>query len=252
MTDKEIFRIDDEAITAGALIDHLKLSHEFQEIMRRFVRHKILVKEARADGVAVSPEELQQAADDYRRCFGLHQAKDTLEWLRRIGVDETDFETYIADLVYSRKMTETILNDVAIADYFRRHSPKFETVDIRRMEVEGLEKASELKSLIEETPERFSELATAHAVNPRSGPEGDILSGLTRDMLPGEWASRVFSAAPGAILGPFDSVEGRFVLVQIVEKKPPVLDDATRDKIAEMIYEEWMAARLSEHDTRLD
>jgi parvulin-like peptidyl-prolyl isomerase len=245
----EVARIDDETVSAEALITHLKLSGEFPDLMRRFIRHRIAVLAAKEKGLAPSPSEIQAAADDYRRCFGLHRARQTQEWLDRSGVREADFESYIEDLVYSKKLTETIVNEQAIDAHYRANAPKFETIDIRRMVVDGEGKAMEIAAILKETPERFSELARDHSKDAAAREEGGRINGLTRAMLPGNLAARVFSADEGDVIGPVShGDDGYHEIIRIVRKHPAKLDEETREKISRTLREDWLAERMAAHD----
>ena len=244
----EVARIDDETVNAEAFIAHLKLSQEFQDLMRRFIRHRIAVLAAKEKGLAPSPSEIQAAADDYRRCFGLHRARQTQEWLDRSGVSEADFESYIEDLVYSKKLTETIVNEQAIDAYYRGNAPKFETIDIRRMVIDEEGKAMEIAAIVKETPERFSELARDHSADAATREEGGRINGLTRAMLPDALAARIFSADEGDVIGPVShGDDGYHEVIQIVRKHSAKLDAETREKISRTLHEDWLAERMAAH-----
>ncbi|OQX26084.1 MAG: hypothetical protein BWK80_12210, partial [Desulfobacteraceae bacterium IS3] len=99
-----VAKINDEIITTDQFIKFLKFSNEFNDLMERLIRNKITVHAAKKMGMSVSVEEIQDAADDFRRCMGMHRAKDTQNWMDNIGISSEEFESFMSEHVYRKKI----------------------------------------------------------------------------------------------------------------------------------------------------
>jgi parvulin-like peptidyl-prolyl isomerase len=215
----------------------------------RIIRDKITVHEAKKKGITVSTEEVQQEADDFRRVATLHRAQETQEWLDKTGLTLDDFEAFVTERIYKKKMVETITSDQAIEEYFKLNSPKFDSVDIRHIVVDSEAKAKELMSLVSDDPESFGQLAREHSLDNETRKTGGLIGGVRRGVLPDEVSAKVFNASAGDVVGPFQLGEGYFYeIVQVTAMNPATLDDATKDEIGELIYNEWLGARMQEHN----
>lgn len=243
-----VARIDDEFISAEEFITILKLDNAFNNLIERILIAKLTVQEARRGGITVSDAEIQERADQFRRAEGLHRAQDARAWLDGLGVTLDDFERYITETLYREKMMARITNDQAIEEYFRLHSPKFDSIEISHITVDSEGKARELLSVLIDEPERFADLAREHSLDRDSRAHGGRIGKVLRGVLPPEVEARLFNAAPGALLGPFISDDGLVhEIFRIDAVNPARLDEATRRDVARMVYDDWLAARAQEH-----
>lgn len=251
--DTMVAKIDDEVISGAQFIKFLKFSNEFPDLIKRFIRGKVTVHAAKKRGVEVSTEEVQEAADNFRRCLGLHRAKETQEWLDRMGITEDEFETFMTEHVYKKKMTDILVTQETVKKYFQLNSPKFDTVDIRHIVVESMEKARELTALLAEEPESFDELAKTYSIDDETNHIGGQIPGVQRGHLPDEIDAKIFNASPGDILGPLQlDGEDIYEIIQISAMHPAKLEDDTKEKISQAIYEEWLEERLKEHRVSIE
>lgn len=243
-----ILQIDDEYISAEEFIRFLKLNNEFPDLMDKLIRNKITVHAAKKKGITVSPEDMQQTADDFRRCFGLHRAKETQEWMDSVGIGHEDFETFITEMVYRKKMSDTILSQESVEEYFRLNAPLFDTADIRHIVVQSQARAKEIIALLEEEPERFEEFVLKYSLDDESKAIGGSLTGIRRGMLPPAVEDRVFNGAENDIIGPY-ALNGNqlYEIIRITAIHRACLNDGVREKISESMFENWIAQRLSEH-----
>ncbi|MDY6987901.1 MAG: peptidylprolyl isomerase [Thermodesulfobacteriota bacterium] len=241
-------KINDEAITSEQFINILKMSNEFPLLAEKIIRDKITVQEAKKKGLSVSTEEVQQEADDFRRVAALHRAKDTQEWMDKRGLTLDEFETFVTERIYKKKMVETITSEQAVEEYFKLNSPKFDSADIRHIVVDTEAKAKELMSLLAEDPDSFSDLAREHSLDGETRKTGGQIGGLRRGVLPDEVSAKVFNASAGDVIGPLRLGDGYFFeIIQVTAMNPASLDDSAKEEIGELIYNEWLEARLQEH-----
>jgi len=238
----------DESYTADQFVKFLKFSNEFNEMAERFVRNRIIVRTAMEKGLKASDDEIQQAADDFRRCMGLHRVSDTQKWLDTNGLTLDEFENFIREFVLARKMMSEVVTEESIEKYFRRHSPRFDTVNIRHIIIRGESRARELMTLLSEKPDSFPRYAAKYAMDEEARETGGYVGEIRRDMMTDEMQAKVFHAAEGDVLGPF-RINGSetYEIIRISRKKTASLDDNTvREKVAETLHREWVESRLKE------
>ena len=243
----QIVKIDDEVISTEEFVKILKLSDEYPALLKRIVKHKVTVHAAKKRGLTVSDEELQKAADVFRNYMGLHRAKETYDWMDEMGISLDDLEKFITEQCYKEKMVKTITTDEAIEEYFTLHSPKFDEVDVKHIVVDSHEKAKELMALIVEEPEGFDEFVEEHSLDVATKHKGGQIGRVHRRSLPDEVNVKIFNAAPGDVVGPFPLGENLYAVIVVNALYPARLDDSTRTKIADAIYDEWLQARFREH-----
>ena len=159
-----IVRLDDEVIGIDEFIKILKLTGQLERSLDQFVRERLAVRAAKKQGIRVSPEEIQERADQFRRVKGLHRATDTNRYLDILGVSLDEFESFIADSLYQEKMMEQVCSDKAIEEYFKLNSPKFDSIEVSHIVLEAEGKAKEMISLLRDDPDTFAEMVREHSI----------------------------------------------------------------------------------------
>ena len=77
---------------------------------------------------------------------------------------------------------------------------------------------------------------------------GGVIGKVLRGSLRPDLEARVFSAAPGDLLGPFSSADrGLYEIFIVNARHPATLDEETAVEVRRLLREEWLAARAQEH-----
>ena len=139
-----IVRIDNEVIGTEDFIRTLKLTGQFEGLIEQLVRDRLTVHAAKKQGLPVSPEEVQERADQFRRVQGLHRAADMNNYLNAIGVSLDEFEAFITDGLYQEKMMAQVCSDKAVESYFKLNSPKFDSIEVSHTVLDAVGKAKEM------------------------------------------------------------------------------------------------------------
>ncbi|RJG07861.1 peptidylprolyl isomerase [Noviherbaspirillum cavernae] len=242
-----IVRIDDESIGIEDFLRALKLTGQFEGLIEQLVRDRLTVHAAKKHGIAVSPEEIQERADQFRRVQGLHRATEMNNYLDALGVSLDEFETFITDGLYQEKMMELVCNDKAVDEYFKLHSPRFDSIEVSHIVVDSDGKAKELISFLSEDPDSFAEMAEEHSLAD-TREHGGMIGKVLRGSLKSDVEAKVFNAAAGDLLGPFPSPDKMFYEIFMVNAKyPAALDEDTSAEVRRLLREEWLLARAQEH-----
>lgn len=242
-----ILRIDGEVIGIEKFVRMLKLTGQFESLLEQLVRDKLTVHAAKKRGVRVSPEEIQERADQFRRVRGMHRAADTNRFLDALGVSLDEFESFITDSLYQEKMMEQVCSEKAVKEYFKLNSPKFESIEVSHIVLDTEGKAKEVMSLLRDDPDCFVEMAREHSLA-STREHGGVIGKVLRGSLKSDVEAKVFNASAGDLLGPFPSADRSFYEIFAVSaKRPAALDEEAGAEIRRLLREEWLSARAQEH-----
>ncbi|MDB5770158.1 MAG: Parvulin-like peptidyl-prolyl isomerase [Burkholderia sp.] len=242
-----IVRIDDEVIGTDDFIRTLKLTGQFEGLIEQIVRDKVTVRAAKKQGVAVSAEDIQERANQFRRVQGLHRATDMNHYLDTLRVSLDEFETFITESLYQEKMMAIVCSDKAVEGYFKMNSPRFDSIEVSHIVVEKEGMAKEMISHLRDDPDSFAEMAREHSVADTKE-QGGLIGKVLRGSLKSDVEAKVFNAAVGDVLGPFPSPDRSFFEIFAVNAKHPAkLDEDAATEVRRLLREEWLAARAQEH-----
>ncbi len=242
-----IVRIDDEAVGAEDFMRWLKLTGQFESLIEQLVREKLAAHAARKAGVSLTPEEIQERADQFRRVRSLHRASEMNHYLDALGVSLDEFEQFITDGLYQERMLERIGSDEAIREYFTLNSPRFDAIEVSHIVLDDEGKAKEMISVLRDDPECFSEMAREHSIAD-TREAGGVIGKVLRGSLKSDIEAKVFNAEVDDLLGPFASADKSFFeIFAVTAKYPARLDDEVEAEIRRLLREEWLMSRAQEH-----
>jgi peptidylprolyl isomerase len=242
-----IVRIDDEVIGIEDFVRTLKLTGQFESLIEQLVRDKLTVRAAKKQGIPVSPEEIQERADQFRRVQGLHRAADMNHYLDTLGVRLDEFESFMTDSLYQEKMMEQVCSDKAVEKYFKLNSPKFDSIEVSHIVLDTESKAKEMIAVLTDDPDSFAEMAREHSIVDTREQDG-VIGKVLRGSLKTDIEAKVFNASAGDLLGPFPSSDKSFYEIFAVNAKyPATLDEDTAAEVRRLLREEWLFARAQEH-----
>jgi len=242
-----IVKIDGDAIGVAEFMQTLKLSGQYEGLVEQLVRDRLTVRSAKKHGVRVTEQEIQERADQFRRTRGLHRACDTNKYLdaMRVGLDE--FEAFITDGLYQEKMMQKVCSEQAVEAYFKLNSPRFDSIEVSHIVLDGESKAKEMISVLGDDPDCFDEMAREHSVadtREHGGSIGKVLRGSLRT----DVEAKVFNAGVGELLGPFASADRTvFEIFRVNARHPARLDDETAAEVRRLLREDWLRTRAQEH-----
>ena len=242
-----IVRIDDEVVQVEDFMRTLKLTGQYEGLLEQLVRDKLSVHAARKHGIALSADEIQERADQFRRIRGLHRAADMNHYLDALGVSLDEFEAFITDSLYQEKMMEEVCSHRAVEEYFQLNSPRFDSIEVSHIVLETEGAAKEMMSILEDDPDSFAEMAREHSIAD-TREQGGVIGKVLRGSLKSDIEAKVFNAEVGDLLGPFPSADRTFYeIFTVTAKYPATLDDDTAAEVRRLLREDWLSARAQEH-----
>jgi len=244
MTD--LVKVDDEVVTTDGFIRILKLSGRYDGLIEEVLKDKLAVHAAKKAGIPVTDEDIQERADQFRRVQGLHRAQDAIAWLDSLGVTLEDLEQFIVDMLYQEKMMKEVCRDDAVDEYFKLHSPRFDSIEISHIVMDSEGAAKEMLSMLTDDPESFADMAAEHSLADTRSAGGSV-GKVSRGSLQPEIEAKVFNASAGDLVGPFQSSSEYFEIFRVDAINTARLDEETRTEIRRLLREDWLAARAREH-----
>ena len=173
------------------------------------------------------------------------------------GLDETPrfrqalstaLEEWLYEKAYERLADRVPVPEDTLRAYFDSHADEF----VRPRQVRVREIVSQTKrgadSLLQTVGTAdFEDLARRHSVRAASAAVGGDLGWLSAGEL-GPWSGQVLSAAPGAVLGPFE-MRGQYLLLQITDRREelPATFEEVKDDLTTMLAREKQRDFLRDH-----
>ena len=201
---------------------------------------------ARDNNIAVSNEELQRAVDEFRYLMGLEATEAFNQYLKDRHIGLLPLQIAMENVLLQTKAAAAIPEeevDAVIAE----NQLAMEEVELYHIRVDDEDTAQEIKALLDED-ENFLSLAWEHSQDEETRKKGGYLGLLGRQDMIGEIEAAVFSAEPGAIIGPMKTEIGYniFKVEQLV--KPDREDTKLREEIKMELLNEKVGILLDKAD----
>lgn len=225
------------------IVGFLRQEMQLRPICQQMVYRQIIHLAAQERNLEVSPDEIQDAANQLRYSLRIERAADTLNWLSEQMMTVEDWEMGLRDRLLTQKLKESLFaRDVERV--FAESRLDFDRVDLYRLRVPYQPLCQELFYQIEEGEISFYEAAHLYDVDEqrrlRCGYEGR----LHRWNFAPEVAAAIFGEAPGQVLGPFASNQG-YDLLMSTHFLFAELNDETRNTILDRLFHEWLEGELN-------
>jgi len=102
------------------VVDYTRILGSFSPTLRGVVERRFTAQAAKAEGLAVSDKELQQAADVFRQINGLSSAEATTAWMSCHGISHEAFEDFLATNILIAKFRDTLYRHASPSAYLSR------------------------------------------------------------------------------------------------------------------------------------
>lgn len=192
-------------------------------------------------GIAVTDEELRQAAKDFRSARQLYAGAELRRWLAGRSLTLSDWELMLEDDLLRRKLRNA-LTGAQVEQYFAENRLSFNSATISHLVTREQDVAKEMRMQIVQENVDFHKLARRYSIDEATRPASGYLGRVRRADLDPISAAAVFGAEAGKVVGPLKSDEG-WRLIRVHALHPATLDDETRENIQSLLFEEWLAER---------
>lgn len=244
--DVPVATLSDATLTLGGLLASLWRTLRLRPIVREVLAVTVVVRAARDAGLAVTADELQQAANRYRLRNGLRSAAATDAWLRDNGLTTAELQLALEEQLLAAKFQDHLLATRG-EGHFADHAPRYQRVRLRVLAVPSEEAAREMLAQLADGAD-FAALAREHSRH-ASRDQGGDLGVVHRGRLETALADLVFAAEAGRVVGPVAQPAGSCLFL-VEEVLPAERDAATDALIRADLYAAWLSEQLK--DRRLD
>ncbi|NEO35943.1 MAG: peptidylprolyl isomerase [Moorea sp. SIOASIH] len=231
-------------IDQEALFEHARLSCQIPTLLEGIVTCKIIESAAAEAGIQVEPEELQQAADDFRLATELHNTDETWSWLQQHHLSLDDFEALIYTNTIADKVAQHLFKD-QVESFFYEHQLDYAGVVMYEVVLEDEDLGWELFYAFKEGEISFHEIARQYIQDVSLRRSGGYRGILQRQQLKPEIAAAVFAASPPQILQPIVTSSGVH-LILVEEIIQPQLDEQLRSEILSDLFSDWLKEQLEQ------
>lgn len=230
-------------LTLGGLLKRLRMRGRLRALVLEALTEQMVEEEARRAGLSVTREELQSAADAFRRSQGLTGAADTHAWLATHGMSVDDFQSTLEYELLAAKLLRHLTAD-RIEEHFAAHQAGYEQMRIAQLCVGRDDLARELACQIREEGRDLAAVAVEHGIRlaHRESYYRDLASPL---------AESLASAKPNELIGPIATAQG-FLLVVVEDRRPAALDSSLRQHIEAELFMSSVSAQVREATISLD
>ncbi|OPG12006.1 TIGR04500 family putative peptide maturation system protein [Microbispora sp. GKU 823] len=204
-------------------------------VASRLVDAALVAQELSDDPVDLSPAELQDALDAFRRARGLLTVEATRAWMAERGLDHAGLEHIVAQEAGIARLRRRVAGDRADG-LFAADPRSYERLSVLSLRYPRLEAARAAAARLRNGG--ADPLASAAAETLDHGADARLHRLFRAELGPG-----AADAAPGDVLGPYGPDP---VVTHVVEVRPAVLDGATRRGIEQRLFDDWLAERRRE------
>ena len=216
-------------------------------LMDELLREVVIASALASDPPEVTAEELQRAADDFRRANRLFGAEATHRWLSSMGLTAESWRALLRGGVQARKLRERVTAG-QLEPYFAEHQSEFDTVRYVHVSFAGEDAARQAAA-----EALMGGGLSGKAMALMTGGEPGAASG--RGTFGAEPASELppelAGATPGELVGPVAD-GARYWIAEVVARTPapPLDDERTRRAVEARVFQRWVEEQCASQGVR--
>jgi parvulin-like peptidyl-prolyl isomerase len=230
-------------ITTAQLLQQAKYRLELPTLVEQVLHRQIILQTVEREGIVVSTEELQTAADQLRVTHQLLTARHTLDWLERHRLSIEDFE----DLAYTQLIRQKLADRLCtpqIPTYFADRQLDYAQAVIYAVTIATEALAMELFYSLQAQEQDFLAIVHRYVTDPQARLRGEYRRTVRRRDLEPEISTAVFAVQPPTVLRPQATRSG-YQLLYVAAILPPELTTALEAQIREELFHQWLCRQAA-------
>ncbi|HEX7901150.1 MAG TPA: peptidyl-prolyl cis-trans isomerase [Planctomycetota bacterium] len=212
-------------------------------LLRDILGRRAAADRARREGLVATDEEIADALSDFFSENDLFEEAQQEAWLGRSRLTRAALGAHFAEVLLTRKLRVHLAPDAAVEKRYQASLHQYARANVEIVELDSPGAAAETALQLRE-----GEIAWTDATSRAGGV--DALT-LTRAEAPEEVAAELFSAPPGAFLGPLETDEGGHAIYRLISREDPELDDELREEIRERMFLEEISRAFEKQPIQL-
>ena len=233
-----------------------------KRVLELLVEQKIFQSEIKRLGLGASDKEVKAEIESIRNRLNLND-KELREMLKERGTTYDVYKDYLKQQIEQRRLiSQEIRSNVSVSkediiNYYQQNvakaAPSIEFharhIFLQATPANELEVRKRAEQIVKSarSGENFSTLAGKYSEGPEAGGGGDLGWFSLEQVIP-EFQNAVKKLRPGDISDPFRTAQGIHVLqlLDMRQPPPPQLDERTKDRIQNIIYQERIGVVLNQ------
>jgi parvulin-like peptidyl-prolyl isomerase len=236
--------------TPEQMFEQLRLFCQFPTLVEKIVTREVITRAATEAKITVEPEELQQAADNWRLLHQLDSIEATQLWLQKHHLSLEEFGELISATILSSKLALQLFGD-RIQPYFLDYQLDYMQVAMYEIILDDEGIAMELSYAIEEGEISFFEAAYQYIREPELRRIGGYKGMVYRKDLKPEISAAVFAATPPKIIKPIVTSSGVH-LIRVEELIKLQLNETVRQKILAKLFDAWLRQQVTQFEVKMN
>jgi putative peptide maturation system protein len=241
VTESLVLRVNDDPVQIGQAVTSLDYAWHQLHVGRHLIDMSLIDQEIRTRRIEVSDAQLADALTAFRVQRRLFTAAALAQWMAEHGASLVQLENHLRHDVARGELRRQVTGgpgaDGVHDAYFAAHRADFERVQLARMFVAEREPAEALLRELRAAPHRFLQVAQQRFLE--GAAPGELFTTLWRDELEAGPAAQLFDVEPGELAPVVASGDG-FELIQVLRRLPAALDDETRRRIGDRLFDRWL------------
>jgi len=234
LIDPVIIEINNTQIRLSHIVKSMRATNK-DRLHDLFTQRGLVFQIAQREKIKIPQNELQKGIDQWRYKNRLESVEDTENYLSQRNITFTDMAREIEDQMLEERLKAQITTE-AIQTHFASQKLASERREICWILVNEQDIAEEIAMQIKDGGRDFHTLARQCSLDERTRPASGYLGHQSRRDLPADVAPLLFAAEVGEVIGPI-KVETGYALYYIQQHCPAVLDEATRARCVQELYQ---------------
>jgi putative peptide maturation system protein len=236
-----VLRVNGDPVHISQVVTSLDYAWQQLHIGRHLIDMSLIDQEIRNRKIELSDEQLAAALDEFRRARRLFAASSVEQWMAEHGLSPAQLENHLRQDVARRELRRQVVGGPQVqAARFAANPERFERIQVARIFLTERDAADALAGELGARPQQF--LAAAQRQFLTSAASREVFATWWRGELDAADATALFATEPGQI-APVLASGGGFEVVQVLRRLGAVLDDETRTRIDDQLFDGWLAER---------
>lgn len=243
MADHVVLIVNGKELTNNEIIINLKVSGDYKNAVQEMLKQRAVKAFAEANSIEVSDEELQNYVNNKRKQMGIVSSQATQQYFASLGITADQWIDSLEYEFLKSKVKEQVINDDRVEAYFTENKLLYDEIELFKLTADSKDVAEELFMEIHDDNKQFQIIAAQNSKDDATRLSGGYLGRIKRGMLPPNIEAKVFTAAEGDLLGPFE-MNNKFEIYLVNKIIKSELTDNLKRTIKDALFNMWLSSAV--------
>lgn len=239
MMEAVVTTVKGQKITVMDVLTHMKTKGIYRSAIYEIIESRVVAFLFEDQKMKISPDEFSAKIMEKRKLSGISGESDFHRYLEYHGIIPEQLESFWKSQIQRDYLKNAVVLDEQVKKYFNANKERFTTAAVARVVSRSREAAERHVADIRSGERDFFQVARDHSIDDNTRFAGGYLGDIRRGYLAPEVEREIFSAQPGAVLGPFQE-NNIFTIYKVYAITSHKLSDHVRGLIRDQLFEEWI------------